>query len=407
MNSRKLRLALFIAALLCWAELLVRLALTGEPSQWDVEVYYYSAKAFSLGLNPYDPSDVCAVAGRWEPDFLYLPYYPLSIFLLKPLVLLSFEQARLVLFLLKCAAFVYLLLLWQFKFMNEGLDPLFLIFCLFGFNAALYLDLRSGNISLLEQALIWTALLAFVRGKITLFCAFIGLASIFKLTPLLFGGLLLFHDRPIARRPILIMIAGFSVGSLILMLEHPDFFSGFLEHSLFQAKGRFLGILNPSALSLIRMLSQRVEAVTGASVPEPLQMGLYLVLVTSVLFASWTAFRKLNMESIDGRKTAVCLACLVYALVQPRFQDYQWVIVLLPTYFAMSRVECLRAFPMLFFICCLSGANQRLPASDFFFKAFWAHYPLVVVAIIWLLYLKHFGVIPKNSHQGDRIAQTT
>ncbi|MGO9569881.1 MAG: hypothetical protein ACLP5H_20310, partial [Desulfomonilaceae bacterium] len=111
--------------------------------------------------------------------------------------------------------------------------------------------------------------------------------------------------------------------------------------------------------------------------------------VIVVVVSSWRAFLKLDMSTVDGRKTAVCLACLVYALVQPRFQDYQWVILLVPTYFAMLRVEFVRTFPILFFICCLSGANHRLPASDFFFYAFWNHYPLVVAVIVWIIYLKY------------------
>ncbi|MGO9569880.1 MAG: glycosyltransferase family 87 protein [Desulfomonilaceae bacterium] len=225
MNPRTLRPVLFGMALLFWVALIMRVALSSEPSQWDVEVYYYSAKAFSLGLNPYDPSNVCAVAGKWEPECLYLPYYPLSVFLLKPFALLSFEQAKLVFFLLKCTAFFYLLFLWQVKFMDGSPDPVFLVFCLLGFNAALFLDWRSGNVSLLEQALIWTGFLAFVRGKITLFCAFIGLAAIFKLTPLLFGGLLLLHQGPINKRPIFIMIAGFLVASSIV-LSIPRFLFG-------------------------------------------------------------------------------------------------------------------------------------------------------------------------------------
>ena len=256
---------------------------------------------------------------------------------MKPLALLSLEQARLVFFIIKCASLVYLLFLWQVKFIDETPDPLFMIFCLFGFNAAFILDLRSGNISLLEQALIWTALLAFVRGKITLFCAFIGLAAIFKLTPLLFGGLLLLHQRPIAKRPILIMLAGFLVASSIVLLAYPDFYRGFLDHSIFQAKGRFSGILNPTILSLVKMLSRGVETGTGILVSKLLQGGLYLAAVAVVLVASWRGFLKLDMESVDGRKTAVCLACLVYALVLPRFQDYQWVILLVHLFRHASR----------------------------------------------------------------------
>lgn len=395
MNPRTLRLVFLAIAPLCGVALPLYFALVSGPSQWDFRLYYYAAKAFSLGLNPYDPTNVGAMAGSGEVQTFYM-YYPLSIFLLKPFALLSFEQARFVFVLLKCAALMYLFFLWQVKFMNDRLDPLFLIFCLFGFNAALSLDLKSGNVSLLEQALIWTALLAFVRDKITLFCAFIGLASVFKLTPLLFGGLLLLHPRPINKRPILIIIAVFLVASLTVLLAHPEFFSGFLANSLSYEMGRFYGIENPSVLSLLKTLSQGVEEITGISVPKPFQGGLYLAWVIVVVVSSWRAFLKLAMNEADGRKTCVCLACLVYALVQPRFEDYQWVILLIPTYFAMLRVEFVRAFPMLFFVCCLSGLHYSLPASDFFFKAFWNHYPLVVSAIVWIIYLKHVEVISRN-----------
>ena len=68
MKPRTLRLVLFGIALLCWIAVLMHVALRGDANQWDVEVYYYSAKAFTLGLNPYDPSNLCALAGKCEPE---------------------------------------------------------------------------------------------------------------------------------------------------------------------------------------------------------------------------------------------------------------------------------------------------------------------------------------------------
>jgi hypothetical protein len=94
------------------------------------------------------------------------------------------------------------------------------------------------------------------------------------------------------------------------------------------------------------------------------------------------------MAHLEQRKIAVCLACLTYALVMPRFQDYQWILLIVPTYLIMLQLDFVRAYPVIFIFAVLSAAHQMLPGSAFVFEVLWNYYPLVVALTVWALYVK-------------------
>jgi hypothetical protein len=400
MRAEIVRRLVWLISVAGWAAVLMLLFLTayeyqGEyyKIQWDFDVCYYAAKAHSVGLNPYDPSQLRELAGVESEDprsFLY-SYLPLSIFLFKPFTWLSVEHANYAYFLIKCALLLYLFFLWQINFMENPSDPFFLVFCLLAFNATIFLDIQSGNVSIIEQALIWSALVGFVKRRMWHFCIFVLLAGIFKITPLLFAGLLLLDEFSPRNRWVLILIYGIIIVGFLNWFTVPSLFREFLSnasHHITVEERFFLNITNPSTLSLVTFLSEELSRASGISVPRAAQWCLYLAVAIPVFVVSCHAFRRLDMAHLEHRKIAVCLACLTYALVMPRFQDYQWILLIVPTYIIMLQLDFVRAYPVIFIFAVLSAAHQMLPGSAFVFEVFWNYYPLVVAITVWALYLK-------------------
>ena len=390
MNHRRLTLLVWLISVLAWGAVLLRILLIADKCQWDFEVYYYAAKAYSAGLNPYDPYNLCELTGRWAPQILFFPYFPVSIFLFEPFTLLSLEAAKYVFFFVKCGLLSYLFYLWQTKFLKNPSDPFFALFSLFAFNATIFLDIRSGNVSIIEQALIWSALVAFVSNRVWHFSVLISLAAVFKMTPLAFAGLLLLGRSPVKQRCLLIIVLGVIVVCFLTWLADPVMLGQFLLCTSRWTEGDrfFLNAINPSTLSLVKFLSQGVSKVTSISVSRSLQWGSYLAIVIPIVFLSWKAFLRLDMGDLQHRKIAVCLACLVYALALPRFYDYQWILLLVPTYFIMLRLDVVRAYPAIFILAVLAGEYQTpLPGSVYVFGVVWNYYPLIVAFIIWAMYV--------------------
>jgi hypothetical protein len=388
--SETLKRFLWLISIAAWAAVLLRLLLIADKCQWDFDVYYFAAKVHSSGLNPYDPYQLCEAAGRWAPQILFFPYFPISIFFFKPFTLLSLGYAKYLFLLIKYVLLIYLLLLWQTRFLKDTGDPFFALFALLAFNAAIFLDLRSGNVTIIEQAALWSALLAFVKKKVWCFAVLVLLAAVFKITPLLFAGLL-FLDQGRARgRLLIILIIGIGIICFIAWLADPRLIWQFLlSMSTWTGGDRFfLNILNPSALSLVTFLSQTASKATGILVPRALQWCLYFCFVAGVVVVSYRAFMKLEMENSQQRVTAVCLACLVYALALPRFQDYQWILILFPTYFVMVQLDTVKAYPVIFILAIISAEHQTLPGSAFLFGVFWNYYPLVVGFVIWVILVR-------------------
>jgi hypothetical protein len=395
MTDIRLRRLIFAVAIVGWIALLFRVSLIADKMQWDFEVYYYAAKAHATGLNPYDPYDtyqglqLSDFVERWAPECAHFPYLPLSMYLFKPFILLSLVQAKYVFFFMKCGLLAYLFWVWQFRFLKNPSDAFFALFCLFAFNATIFLDIRSGNVSIIEQSLIWSAFLAFVTRRVALFCVLLCLTSVFKLTPILFGGLLLLDESPWKNRSVLILIISIIFVGFVTWLADPGSLRHFFMFASHTAEGDvFVNICNPATFSLVRFLSEKLSTATGISLPRPFQWSLYLAVVIPVLVLSYRAFLRLDMRNLEQRKTAVCLACLVYALVLPRFQDYQWILLLVPTYFIMLKLDYVKAYPVIFILAVLSAEHQTLPGSAFLFSVFWNYYPWAVAVLVWILYLR-------------------
>jgi hypothetical protein len=397
MTNRSNRLILGIA-ILSWAWFIFRVGGNIDNYMWDFQEYYYAARANAEGLDYFRVPDPNSCFGRWSNDpILHYPYFPPSVFVFEPFTNLPPRAAKYLFLAIKAFVLIYLFCLWQFVFLENPSDPFFAIFCLVAFNLSLFLDIRAGNINMVEQGLIWSAFFFFVRGKLIVFCFLIAAAAMFKLTPLLFLGLLVLSNIRFQRRSVLVLILAVATVTIpfAIWLLDPEMLHRFLSTALYLASGNECKLkYNPTLLSLIKYLATKYSAFTGTPLPLTVQVCPYIAAVMIIVSLSWKSIRNLNMLKMEERKTAVYLACLVYALVLPRFQDYQWIILLVPTYALMLKLGSFRAYPVCFgflVFLILFNPDVTILRADVFREVLFNYQQLAVALIVWLLYLRQIG----------------
>ena len=372
---------LLLGLLASYFALLIIQIWNSEKLQWDFYMYYHSAKAYAQGVNPYDTEALSQIAQL--PPGLNFVYPPITLPIMRVFLALDYRSASHLFLLMKCILALGLLFLWTRVFLKEQFDPLFALFCLIGFNGALCIDLISGNISLVEQFLIWSGFYFFLRRKLFLFCGLILLAALFKVTPLFFLVLLWFAE---GRKKYAYFASSLLLYSIIMIatyLTAPDLFMGFLHNSTSISEKR---MHNPSTFSLINEFTGLLGGIVKMSLPGPAAIIASIVAGTAVLLLSlWERY------SADKRDIfAIFLTCVVYALILPRFKEYSYVLLLLPAYFIILRIGKANAFGPLFVFFILSSIRSvNLPFIDPVFKIFWEHYPAILVFVTWGLYLYH------------------
>ena len=292
-------------------------------SAWDFDTFYYAATALRRGLNPYDASVMTAMAGGIE-QFPYL--YPAStLWLFVPFTLLSLGAATLAWFGLKLGLAAALMTTWKRTFLRGATWLPLLAVALFGFNGALLMDLRSGNVSILEELLLWLALGHYIEGRRWHFALLIGVASVFKLLPILFLGLLLVPGKERSPRagPALAGLALFGAVVLLPPMWSMHWVGGLAGSGSVQ---RPMGEINPCALGMLDTLFYRPESGQGA---PALALGLWVAYCVAVLWVSRPALRR-GWESREPLQWVV-VATTLYTLLSPRMMVYSWILPVVPS----------------------------------------------------------------------------
>ncbi len=396
MSKEWLKKSIIVLLFLYCVSLVVHISTHSDQLQWDFEVYYYAAKAYAAGLNPYDVKTVSEVAQSpriWRLKLRFV--YPLITLLFFRLFLLVDYNTAFYLFLaLKCILLVGLIFLWRKEFLKGEKDLLFYFFCLLAFNGAIYLDMRAGNISILEQFLIWLAFYFFLRRRVLLFCLFILIAAVFKITPILFLFLLWFSKE---KKKYIYSLGSFILFGAILLMPYittPHLFADFVDN----AHGLSgYGMKNPSTLTLIRHLLHLLANKTGIVMTPKIELAVFFAIIAAIVFVSWRACMVLrSVEVKDKGRIILFFACLVYALSVPRFKDYSYILLIVPTYFILKKANYMGAFPFLFVLATLSSRHIMLPGLGAIFGTLWEYYPLVIAYCVWILYLYDIFVITRN-----------
>jgi hypothetical protein len=338
---------------------------THPRAQWDFLTYELAVQAWQAGSDPYAPR------GDWPLPFVYPPW---TLPVLAPLTLLP-PLAWLGLKVLLAGA---LLALWR----RLGLPLILLgLVALIGLHAPLYRDLLSGNVNLLEVGLIWAGLHALYKGEEAAFVGLIVLASVFKLTPVLLLGLLLFGDHP--RR---FALLGAGLGTVAVAVAG----SWLLQPELFQAWLANVGGLEefaPYDVSTRAMTSELRSAlsVTLGSELAP-SVGGSLYLVTALVIAGLSVLG-LRRADLRGR---LLLGTAAYALVLPRLKDYALLLLVPAAVAGLQGIGKRGGFALLLGLLLLntdSAALTSLPGLRELQMVALNYLPWLAVLAIWVVNL--------------------
>ena len=285
----------------------------------------------------------------------------------------SYETGADTFLLLKVAALVGLLRIWFRCFLDVDLLSWEWIVAAIAitqaFGRPILIDIREGNVSLFEQILIGSAFAEFLRQRYVSFAIMIVLASVFKLLPIAFLGVLLVvttksstqsgevDDQKYRLRAFWIGLLAFVTIQALCYALYPEHFIQALHDS---SKVDERGFYNPSSLALLRDW-------VGVEVAWPIYVG-WLLLILGVAFCA-VRKRAGELAAIEW----VILSTLAFTLAAPRMKDYSYIVVLLPL--AWIVVNVLRG---------LKGIQVALLVAVSW--PFFVYQPLIGVGFLYMLF---------------------
>jgi hypothetical protein len=300
-------------------------------NQWDFRTFRYAAEARARGLDPYRLQDLSVVAGQRVPlPFLYPPG---TLPLFAPLARLPIITAAALWLGFKLVLLIGLIAIWRSVFVPEINELTLLFVAVFGYDAALLWDLRAGNVTVIEQALLWSGFACYVRGRWAGFATLVACASIFKLVPIVYLGLLL-APRERARRSVPFALAG-AIGFglwLWLTTRGEDGASWVPLGNLGPA--RVLGPSNPCALAFIDGLGTQHPRLFRA-LPS-FAIWLWAVYAVVLALVSFPALRR-SWRAPDP-STRIAMTVMFTTLVSPRVIVYGYLALVIPTLMLVGRV---------------------------------------------------------------------
>lgn len=409
MNERCCKAALYcILAVYC---LFVAARLFSNPDeyQWDFKLYYYASKAYAAGLDPYDSAVLQTMAK--EPLNVYNPP-PIALAFFGLFSRLDYTNAYYLFLAFKLAVLFGLIYLWRNGFLDKNAGVAFYVLCLFAFRSALYIDMRAGNVNMLVELLLWLAFLLYLKGGLSSFCLLVLLSSLYNLVTIFFLVPLLFVEHEKKRRYLCFSAIVFLGIMTMTYVRDPHVFKSFVRNAMSSLQDE-RGLHQPSTLPFV---ADVMKALFPRSAPAAIGWCariVYLAVVAIVAAASWHAAGATRLfKNGDGGKLLIYLSCTVYALIHPRFKDYYYVLLILPTYFIMARARRVKAgIPLLALVILpsvlsrenpLPGAGRLAPMLD----VFWEYYPLIIAYCVWGLYLYEIfapgrGDVPCASSGGE------
>lgn len=349
---------------------------------WDFEVFYHAARAARHGLDPYRLADLVAISGK--PIDLEFFYPPLTLVIFAPLSRLPLEVAGRVWLTLQLLLTLALLVLWRRKFVPGTSSLLFVMVAFLGFDAALFTDLRVGNVTVLEQWLLWTAFACYLDDRRGALAALVVASALFKLLPIAFLGLLL---APSQRRESTPRLAASALAVLLAavvlpVLWGPAWARGFLANLPAE---RPTGALNPCALGLIdTLLGPWAFTPAGTRVAVALWAlyGIALLMVSrEALRATWRARDPMRW---------VVVGSFLFALLAPRMMIYSYVLLIAPMLLAVPV-----AFPrardqvVVWLLVTFQGALQFLPGTIDW--GVFGYVPFLATLGTWLAYQRRLA----------------
>ncbi len=356
-----------------------------RATQWDFEVYYYAAKAFLRGLDPYQTASLVAVAGK--PMRLPFVYPPVVLLLVAPLTKLDIATAKTVFLLGKLLSLLGVLAIWGSLSKSAKETALIAVLVVMGFSTTVFADLYAGNITCFEQLLFWTGVLALLSRRLWLCAVLLALSATVKLEPIALLLILLVEGRP-AIGPVLAGIGSFVAIEAASWLAFPRLTGHFVRAA------RHLHEVGRSAPSLEAFLDEALH--TGAKayhwtlhswvVPDVHVVCCLLVLALFVANSSRVGLRFLRTS---GFWYFLSGAILTYLLILPRLKSYGFSIAIPVAAWLLLRAR--RGLAALGVLALCVSTSAALPKAIFPKFPYWhfvlEYYPLLCVFVLWCSWL--------------------
>lgn len=369
MTNKRLTLLMLFLVGAVFISLYISFTKPFDKVPWDFSTYYFATKTFFVGGDPYSVPEINRINNvKISLPFLYHPYFLL---LFCPLIKFSLESAAKIYLLFNILMIFYLLWLWHTLF--EGKTKIFLLVFLFFFSFNYFLNVifGSGNIPLIEAAILWSAFYFLLKDKPLLFVVLLLIVSIFKIFSVFLLPMVLFSSAE-RRKHIGKIILGSIAIWLLPFLFVPRLFFPYIERITNVAFEK--GMINPCSYSLIVDIFER-----WGWYDEFLPNLIYLIWVGIVLYFFWQSLRKLQWKKDKLNMVYLCL--LTFIITVPRFKDYSYVLAV-PVAYEMI----LKNIQFIF-----------LPFFNLFYFVDRSHYyifsynPLFTVTIFWVYLICSLG----------------
>jgi hypothetical protein len=367
-----LGIAFILVVLAGWAVL---------PALWDFEVYYYAAKAYRVGLDPYETASLSKMAGKGMPlRFVYPPFLLPAFALFTKTTVVT---AKAVYMVCKLCTLAGLLAIWGSLSRNAKETMAIAILFVLGFSATVFADVYAGNVTSFEQILFWLGILAFVKRHLWLYAILLSLSATAKLVPIALLLILLVEGRR-AIKPILAGLASFAAVQIASYVAFPKLTSSFIaaagalderEHSA------------PSLLALIGDVFQTLGQIWQWAHPRHSSIVLYsficALLVGLFLWRSWRI--GWNVLRTSGSWFFLSGAILTYLLVLPRLKSYGFYISIPIAGWLLLRAQ--RGLAGLGILAICTSMFSALPKAVLPKLPFWhvvfEYYALICVLALW------------------------
>jgi len=381
MAQKIIGIALTILLLAYFITLILHVSAHDDQYLWDFRTHREAGKILAAGSNPYDAATLFPKA---RTRFLYT-YPPATLFFYRLFALPDYKTAFHIFLIAKFIILVGLVYFWHREFLKEDGGILFYAFCLLAFNSTVFLDMIAGNINLVQQALLWLGFSFYIKSRYALFCLFTLLAASFKMTPIFFLILMLLPDDKHKYKYFFGAGALFLSYLLIQYLIVPELFTGFIKNAL-EVVGEPGGVV-PSTNKLIAGIFEVVAKITGLTLPQAWQSAIFIAIAAAVVFFSYKACLRLKQAQSDNRAMLeVFVVCLVYALIHPRFKDYGYILLIVPSFYIIKNIHYPKITPFLFILFVMSN-RMMLPIFSSLYDVVWAFFPLMVAYCVWGIYV--------------------
>ena len=316
MRRLRLRIALRAIALGLLGLYLFTFAVRNVTLQWDFKVYLLAARAAMAGLNPYDMNALAAIAGK--PVAMPFVYPPIALVPFIAMTPLSPEVAAMCWMAVKCAVLVAMIIAWSRWIVPKAGVLAMALVAVFGWNASALADLRSGNVALIECALLWAAFACFIAERRAAFASLIVAAAIFKMMPAAYLLLLLApttRHRPEPARLMWAVAACVALIAVPLVIGPGAGWEGFGANI---PSAHALGESNPSAYALAATLAGWCGV--GGDALKPAATAIWLAYCMVLVAASWQYLSE-SWRAKDARRLVV-IAVVLDLLIAPRPMSY-------------------------------------------------------------------------------------